>query len=212
MRGVKPADRSLQPLPPPSLRLVSPQTGRSDPLWLFDPPACWLCSSLLSGPAHVASFQPGGSVAQSHIVLPPLSNRKKTPAEQITHLCYVILKPLQSFLAFNEGVAGAFPQFHQQGFICSQELTSGVQTLHRLSDAHLNHIKDKHANTTIQFPSFWTIPGTLKRSNCKMSHWNWPRESQEDNSQPLKTTALKTRLKLKVKWRSLMSSPLRLLL
>ena len=45
-------------LPPPWLLFCLLQTGRSDPLWLCDPPACLLCSSPPAGPAHLASSLP----------------------------------------------------------------------------------------------------------------------------------------------------------
>lgn len=42
------------------------------------------------------------------------------------YLCHVIIKLLQCFLAVNKSVAGAFPQFHQESFVCCQELTTCV--------------------------------------------------------------------------------------
>lgn len=42
------------------------------------------------------------------------------------YLHYVIVKLFQRFLAVDESVAGAFSQFHQEVFVCCQELTATV--------------------------------------------------------------------------------------
>lgn len=65
------------------------------------------------------------------------------------YLCYVVIKPLQGFLAVDESVAGGFPQFHQEGFLCCQELTTSVQGLHVLANTDLR-TEGRRCNT--QYP------------------------------------------------------------
>lgn len=59
--------------PPPSPQLYFPQTHRSDRLWLCGPPACLLCSSPPSEPAHVATSLPERSTYYNNITVSELN-------------------------------------------------------------------------------------------------------------------------------------------